>query len=170
MLYRKFLNVVQCYFAMEAWRQVAGCSGDAAVFLDNCAGELLHYVGGVQVLGEPVGVYNLYSSLNPVARNIIAQVDNCHDAAVHSYCLSMLQAPYCHVVMVVTTPLLGTCAERISSLLTDLQPLFVHLFCAVSEALHAELVPIDEDCPEGGYSHYGEFQGLMRKWIRLKVG
>ena len=122
MLYRKFLNVVQCYFAMEAWRQVAGCSGDAAVFLDNCAGELLHYVGGVQVLGEPVGVYNLYSSLNPVARNIIAQVDNCHDAAVHSYCLSMLQAPYCHVVMVVTTPLLGTCAERISSLLTDLQP------------------------------------------------
>ena len=91
-----------------------------------------------------------------------------HAAAVHS--VFILQAPYCHVVIVVTTPLLGTCAERISSLLTDLQPLFVHLFCTVSEALHAELVPVGgEEGSEGGYSHYGEFQGLMRKWINREV-
>ena len=67
--------------------------------------------------------------------------------------------------MVVTSPLLGACAERVAALLTELQPLECHLFCSVSEELHAELVPVEE----GGYSHYGEFQALMRKWISREV-
>ena len=70
----------------------------------------------------------------------------------------------------VSTPLLGPCAERISHLLTDLQPLVVHLFCSVSEELHTELVPVAEEGEDGrGYSHYGEFQALMRKWIDREV-
>ena len=87
------------------------------------------------------------------------------------FLLSRDKAPYCHVVIVVSSPLLGACAERVASLLTELQPLESHLFCSVSEALHAELVPVDEEGGgEGGsYSHYGEFQALMRKWINREV-
>ena len=60
----------------DPWRLVAAVSEEAAVFLDDCAGELLHYAGGVELLGEVVGAYHLYMELNPVARDLIAQVFN----------------------------------------------------------------------------------------------
>lgn len=58
----------------DPWRLVADVSEEAAIFLDDCAGELLHYAGGVELLGGIVGAYHLYMALNPVARDLIAQV------------------------------------------------------------------------------------------------
>ena len=76
------------------------------------------------------------------------------------------QAPYSRVVIIVTTPLIGRCAERIASLLSDLQPLECHVFCSESEAIHNEHIPM---AGEEEYSHYGEFQALMKKWINREV-
>ena len=62
-------------------------------------------------------------------------------------------------------------AEAIAALLSDLQPLECHVFCSLSEAMHEEYVPLGE-AGEGGeerYSHYGEFQALIRKWINREV-
>ena len=67
-----------------------------------------------------------------------------------------------------TSPLLGRCAEAIAGLLSDLQPLECHVFCALSEAMHNEYVPMGEGGEER-YSHYGEFQALIRKWINREV-
>ena len=60
--------------AAEPWRRVATVSEEAAVFFDDCSAELLHYAGGVALLGRIVGAYHLYKPLNPVARDLIAQV------------------------------------------------------------------------------------------------
>lgn len=86
------------------------------------------------------------------------------------------QAPYCHVVIVVTSFLYGKIAERISRLLSDLQPLECHVFCSVSEGMHEEAFPVADTRDPAGegplnaeYSHYGEFQALMRKWINREV-
>lgn len=86
--------------------------------------------------------------------------------------LVLLQAPYCHVVLVVTAFLHGRCGQKISQLLSDLQPLECHVFCSQPEAMHSQWVPMPGG--EGGeeedtYSHYGEFQALMRKWINREV-
>lgn len=93
----------------------------------------------------------------------------------------MTQAPYCHLVIAVTSFLHGRCSERISQLLLDLQPLECHVFCSRSEPMHTEWVPMpgegaggseeeEEEGSLGTFSHYGEFQGLMRKWINREVG
>ncbi len=88
------------------------------------------------------------------------------------------QAPYCHVIIVLTSFLHGSISERISKLLSDLQPLECHVFCSQSEIMHAQLIPVSEGAGlEGGdtdyglegYSHFGEFQALMRKWINREV-
>lgn len=108
------------------------------------------------MLGDCTGVYDLHTELNAVAKDFIAS------------------APYCHVVMVVTSFLHGKIAERIAHLLSDLQPLECHVFCSVSEGMHAEAFPVvgkgAEEDPLNGYSHYGEFQALMRKWISRESG
>ena len=184
------------------WQWVNAVCQGAAVFLDAGAAELLHWAGGVALLGDCVGVYDLYHDLNPVARDFIAAVSNLisrlipnpeyqmasfrghaelghrlpFEPSVHSpywYCLLSPQAPYCHVVVVVTTFLHGRCSERLSSLLSELQPLQCHAFCSQPEGMHAELVPMPgegagQDKGEG-YSYYGEFQALMRKWINREV-
>ncbi len=93
------------------------------------------------------------------------------------------QAPYCHVVIVVTTFLHGRCSERIADLLSSLQPLECHVFTSLHEAIHAEWIPMpggerrqgggwssEGEDEEEQYSHYGEFQALMRKWISREVG
>ena len=56
------------------WRCVNVVCQGAAVFLDGGAAELLHWAGGVALLGDCVGVYDLYHDLNPVARDFIAAV------------------------------------------------------------------------------------------------
>ena len=97
-------------------------------------------------------------------------------ASVPHYCCCM-QAPYCHVVLVVTSFLTGRCSVRISRLLSDLQPLECHVFCSQPEIMHSQWVPMpggeeeeEEEGSFGTYSHYGEFQALMRKWINREVG
>ena len=91
------------------------------------------------------------------------------------------QAPYCHVVIVVTSFLHGRTSERISQLLSDLQPLECHVFCSQSEEMHSELIPMPSEEEEeelgaglgsataSGYSHYGEFQALLKKWTNREV-
>ena len=56
------------------WTEVSSLCGGAAVFLDSGAAELLHWAGGVRLLGDCVGVYDLYQDLSPVARDFIATV------------------------------------------------------------------------------------------------
>ena len=105
-----------------------------------------------------------------------------------------IQAPYCHVVIVVTEFLHGACSEAIAQLLSSLRPLECHVFCGVAESLHAEWIPMpaaptsslvgggrggggeggrelgEREEEEGQYSHYGEFQALMKKWMDREVG
>lgn len=88
-----------------------------------------------------------------------------------------MQAPYCHLVLVVTSFLTGQCSARISRLLSDLQPLECHVFCSQPEIMHSQWVPMpggeeeqEEEGSVGTFSHYGEFQALMRKWINREVG
>ena len=75
--------------------------------------------------------------------------------------------------MVVTSFLHGACSERVASLLSALQPLQCHVFCSRSEQMHREWLPMPEEGEEeeGGvaFSHFGEFQALMRKWISRQV-
>ena len=79
------------------------------------------------------------------------------------------------MVIVTTSPLIGHCAERIATLLSDIQPLECHVFCSVSESIHEEYIPMGGVSGDKGgdeeqvYSHYGEFQALMRKWIKREV-
>ena len=79
------------------------------------------------------------------------------------------------MVIVVSSFLHGTISKRISSLLSDLQPLECHVFCSQTEEMHAQLIPVTEGNQEEldhaleGYSHFGEFQALMRKWINREV-
>ncbi len=89
------------------------------------------------------------------------------------------------MVIVVTSFLHGRCSERIAALLSSLQPLECHVFTSLPEAVHAEWIPMpggergrgggwgsegEEEEGEGErYSHYGEFQALMRKWISREV-
>lgn len=92
------------------------------------------------------------------------------------------QAPYSCVVIVVTSFLHGACSKGISHVISDLQPLECHVFSSKSEQLHSELVPMpgggvkgavgrgwDSDSGADEYSHYGEFQALLRKWMSREV-
>ena len=56
------------------WREVAAVCHDAAVFVDDGAGELLHWAGGLALLEGCIGVYDLFGELSPVARDFIAKV------------------------------------------------------------------------------------------------
>ena len=58
------------------WKEVARVTQSAAVFLDGGAAEQLHWAGGVRLLGDCVGVYDIYQELSPVARDFIAMVFN----------------------------------------------------------------------------------------------
>ena len=58
----------------RAWKEVAAVCHDAAVFLDDGAGETLHWTGGFSLLEGSVGVYDLFGELNPVARDFISKV------------------------------------------------------------------------------------------------
>lgn len=85
------------------------------------------------------------------------------------------------MVVVVTSFLHGTCSKRIAHFMSDLQPLECHVFSSKSEQLHSEWIPMpggDVRGVDGGgwesgdsnqYSHYGEFQALIRKWISREV-
>ena len=59
---------------IEPWREVAAVCHDAAVFLDDGAGELLHWAGGVALLDGSIGVYDLFGELNLIARDFISKV------------------------------------------------------------------------------------------------
>ena len=79
-------------------------------------------------------------------------------------------------MIVVTSFLHGRTSERIARLLSDLQPLECHVFCSQSEEMHSELIPMpNEEEGEGqgvglgAYSHYGEFQALLKKWTNREV-
>ena len=76
-------------------------------------------------------------------------------------------------MIVVSDFLHGVTSKRISELLSGLQPLECHIFCSQSEEMHAQLIPMTEgeglDYSLEGYSHFGEFQALMRKWINREV-
>ena len=78
-------------------------------------------------------------------------------------------------MIVVTSFLHGRTSKRISLLLSDLQPLECHVFCSQSEEMHSELIPMpseEEGAGPGapaGYSHYGEFQALLKKWTNREV-
>lgn len=58
----------------EHWKAVRAVCRDAAVFVDDGAAELLHWAGGLQVLVGAVGVYDLHSELNAIAKDFIAAV------------------------------------------------------------------------------------------------
>ena len=57
-----------------AWQEVAAVCRDAAIFLDDGAGELLHWAGGLALLEGTVGVYDLFGELSPIARDFISKV------------------------------------------------------------------------------------------------
>lgn len=59
---------------IRPWREVAAVCRDAAVFLDDGAGELLHWAGGLALLEGSIGVYDLFGELSPVARDFISKV------------------------------------------------------------------------------------------------
>ena len=59
---------------IRPWREVAAVCRDAAVFVDDGAGELLHWAGGLALLDGCIGVYDLFGELSPVARDFIAKV------------------------------------------------------------------------------------------------
>ena len=82
------------------------------------------------------------------------------------------------MIVVVSTFLHGLVNKKISGLLSDLQPLECHVFSSQTEEMHAQLIPVSEgeglgktglDYGLEGYSHFGEFQALMRKWINREV-
>ena len=60
--------------SIRPWKDVAAVCQDAAVFVDDGAGELLHWAGGLALLRGCVGVYDLFAELSPVARDFIAKV------------------------------------------------------------------------------------------------
>ena len=50
------------------------------------------------------------------------------------------------------------------------------MFCSQSEEMHSELIPMPSGEEEwaglggmAGYSHYGEFQALLKKWTNREV-
>ena len=55
------------------------------------------------------------------------------------------------------------------------------MFCSQSEEMHSELIPMPSEEEEeelgvglgsaavAGYSHYGEFQALLKKWTNREV-
>ena len=59
---------------IRPWKEVAAVCHDAAVFLDDGAGELLHWAGGLALLEGCTGVYDLFGELSPVARDFISKV------------------------------------------------------------------------------------------------
>ena len=81
------------------------------------------------------------------------------------------------MIIIVSSFLHGPISERIAKILSDLQPLECHVFTSQSEEMHAQLIPMLEGEVLGNesgqglesYSHFGEFQALMRKWINREV-
>ena len=78
-------------------------------------------------------------------------------------------------MIVVSSFLHGRTSEKIARLLSDLQPLECHVFTSQSEEMHSELVPMPREeeveggAGDGGYSHFGEFQALLKKWTNREV-
>ena len=66
------LNEVGC----RQWKAITKVCQGAAVFVDDGSAELLHWAGGVEILGGCVGVYDIFSELNPVAKDFIATVSS----------------------------------------------------------------------------------------------
>ncbi len=60
--------------SQQPWKNIENICKDAAVFLDDSCGELLHWAGGVELLKGSMGVYDLYSDLPSLARDYIASV------------------------------------------------------------------------------------------------
>ena len=58
------------------WETIGRVCKEAAVFVDDGAGELLHWAGGIALLGGCVGVYDLHSELAPIAKDFIAAVSS----------------------------------------------------------------------------------------------
>lgn len=59
---------------IRPWKEVSAVCSDAAVFVDDGAGELLHWAGGLALLEGCIGVYDLFGELSPIARDFIAKV------------------------------------------------------------------------------------------------
>lgn len=81
------------------WRKIASVCKNAAVFLDSNAAELLHWAGGLDMLGDCVGVYDILAELSAVAKDFIATVctpfnkdPNTHFQYVGSYDILCLRA------------------------------------------------------------------------------
>ena len=60
--------------SQQPWKSIENVCKDAAVFLDNSCAELLHWAGGVELLGGSVGIYDLYGELSPITKDFIASV------------------------------------------------------------------------------------------------
>ena len=68
--------------SQQPWRRIATVAEGASVFLDNAAAELFHWSEGDGsenggLLALSLGIYSLYTDLNPIAKDIIAQVAAC---------------------------------------------------------------------------------------------
>ena len=62
------------HLAKKPWESISEVCKDAAVFLDDGAAELLHWAGGIELLSNCVGVYDLNSQLSAPTRSFIAAV------------------------------------------------------------------------------------------------
>ena len=71
---------------LHPWREIAAVCHDAAVFVDDGAGELLHWAGGLALLEGCIGVYDLFGELSPVARDFIAKVGMLIETYNHIHC------------------------------------------------------------------------------------
>ena len=65
--------------SQQPWKRVASVAEGASVFLDDAAAEIFHWSEGEGsdnggLLKLSLGIYSLYTDLNPIAKDIIAQV------------------------------------------------------------------------------------------------
>lgn len=64
--------------SQNPWKRVVSVAEGASVFLDDAAGEILHWSEEEDLenslIKVSLGVYSLYTDLNPIAKDFIAQV------------------------------------------------------------------------------------------------
>lgn len=60
--------------SVSVWKEVIDVCKDAAIFLDNGVAELLLWAGGLELLENCNGIYDVYQDLNSIAMDIIATV------------------------------------------------------------------------------------------------
>lgn len=65
--------------SQNPWKRVVSTAKGASVFLDDAAAEILHWSeeddSENNLIRVSLGVYSLYADLNPIAKDLIAQVN-----------------------------------------------------------------------------------------------